>query len=108
MFKNYLKIALRNLFKYKVYSIINIFGLSVGLACCILIMLFVRDELSYDKFHRNADQIYRVVVEFKYKDRPDHFANTQAPLAPALLNEFPEVLNAVRFARRSEVLVAYE
>jgi putative ABC transport system permease protein len=106
MLKNYLKIALRNLFKYKVYSIINIFGLSVGLACCILIMLFIRDELNYDKFHKNADQIYRVVVEFKYRDRPDHFAQTQAPLAPALLNEFPEVLNAVRFARRSEELIA--
>jgi len=108
MLKSYLKIAFRNLLKYKVYSIINIFGLSVGLACCILIMLFVRDELSYDRFHRNADQIYRVVVEFKYKDRPDHFAHTQAPLAPALLNEFPEVLKAVRFARRSEVLIAYK
>lgn len=107
MLKNYLKIAFRNLLKYKIYSIINIFGLSVGLACCILIMLFIRDELNYDKFHKNADQIYRVVVEFKYRDRPDHFAHTQAPLAPALLNEFPEVLNAVRFARRSEVLIAY-
>jgi len=108
MIKNYLKIALRNLLKYKVYSIINVFGLSVGLACCILIILFIRDELNYDKFHKNADQIYRVVVEFKYRETPDHFAHTQAPLAPALLNEFPEVLNAVRFARRSQELIAYK
>jgi len=108
MLKNYLKIAFRNLLKYKVYSIINIFGLSVGLACCILIMLFIRDELNYDKFHKNADQIYRMVVEFKYRDRPDHFAHTPSPLAPALLNEFPEVLNAVRFSRRSEVLITYK
>jgi len=108
VFNNYLKIALRNLLKYKVYSFINIFGLSVGLACCILIMLFIRDELGYDKFHKNVNQLYRVVVEFKYRDRPDNFAHTQAPLAPALINEFPEVLNAVRFARRSEELVAYK
>ena len=108
MFKNYLKIALRSLLKYKIYSIINIFGLSVGMACCILIMLFIRDELNYDKFHKNVDQIFRVVVESRYKARPDHFAHTPAPLAPALLNEFPEVVNAVRFASRHEELIAYK
>ena len=64
MFRNYLKTALRNLVKHKVYSFICIFGLSVGLACCILILLFIRDELSFDKFHDNADHIYRVSYEF--------------------------------------------
>lgn len=109
MFKNYLKIALRNFFKQKVYSAINIFGLSLGLACCILIMLYIQDELSYDRFHENADQIYRVVVEFRDKDVPDHFAHTPAPLAPAMLQEFPEILNAVRFSTWwSHELIAYQ
>ena len=63
MFKNYFKIALRNLIKNKVYSAINILGLSVGIACCILIFLFVRHELSYDTFHKSADTIYIVAEE---------------------------------------------
>ncbi len=109
MFKNYLKIALRNLFKQKIYSIINIFGLSLGLCCCILIMLYIQDELSFDRFHENADQIYRVVVEIRYKEKLDHFAHTPAPLAPAVLQEFPEILNAVRFSTsRSHELIAYQ
>ncbi len=61
MIKNYLKIALRTLQKYKGYAFINIFGLAIGLACCLLIVLFVRDELSYDRFHEKADRTYRIV-----------------------------------------------
>lgn len=61
MLKNYFKITLRNLLRNKIYSIINIVGLSLGLACAMLIMLYTKDELSYDRFHRNADRIYRVV-----------------------------------------------
>ena len=60
MFKNYFKIAFRNLIRFKAYSLINIFGLAIGIAACILILLFVRDELSYDKFNEKADRIYRV------------------------------------------------
>jgi putative ABC transport system permease protein len=59
MFKNYLKIALRNIVRQKVYSSINIAGLAIGMACFILISLWVRDELSYDRFHENGDRIYR-------------------------------------------------
>ena len=62
MIKNYLKITWRNLKKNKIYSFINIFGLAVGMACCIVIMLFVQDELSFDRFHENADRIYRLTV----------------------------------------------
>ncbi len=62
MFKNYLKIALRNLFKQKLYSFINIIGLAIGIASCILIYLFVQNELSYDTFHKNADRLYRVYI----------------------------------------------
>ena len=107
MLKNYLKVALRNLRRYKTYSFINIFGLAVGIACCLLILLWIQDELSYDKFHKNADRIYRVSAEFNYAGRPDHFAHTPAPLAPALCNEFPEVIGAVRFAGGWRELIAY-
>lgn len=62
MIKNYLKIALRNIRNHKGYSFINIFGLAVGMACCILILLWVQDELSYDRFHEHRDRIYRVAL----------------------------------------------
>lgn len=65
MFKNYLKIAARNLFKYKGYSLINIGGLAIGIACCLLITLWVIHELSYDRFHADADHIYRVAEIFR-------------------------------------------
>ena len=63
MLKNYLKVALRNLRRHKGYAFINILGLAVGLACCIMILLWVRHEMSYDRFHDNADRIVRVGVE---------------------------------------------
>ncbi|WP_111672261.1 ABC transporter permease [Algoriphagus litoralis] len=74
MFKNYLKIAYRNLVKNKVYASINIFGLTLGFVCCILIMLFVRDELSYDKFIPNASTIHRVALERIYPDHVSFYA----------------------------------
>lgn len=67
MFKSYLKIAYRNIRKNKIYSFINISGLSVGLACCLIILLFVKYELSFDKFHSKADRIYRVDIEAKIR-----------------------------------------
>ena len=61
MFKNYIKVAFRNIFRHRGYSLINILGLAIGMACCILILLWVQHEISYDRFHDNADNIYRVV-----------------------------------------------
>lgn len=61
MFRNYLKIAIRNILKYKTHSFIKIFGLSIGIAACMFIYLFVADELSFDKFHKNGDHLYRFV-----------------------------------------------
>ncbi len=60
MLRNYIKIALRNMNRHKGYSFINIFGLAIGMACCILILMYVTDELSYDKFHEKSDRIYRI------------------------------------------------
>ncbi len=62
MIKNYIKIALRNLLKQKGYSLINVAGLAIGMACCLLILLYVKDELSYDRYHKNIDRIYRVTL----------------------------------------------
>ncbi|MCG6912750.1 ABC transporter permease, partial [bacterium BMS3Abin03] len=66
MFTNYIKVAIRNLKKYKGYSFINILGLSVGMACTILILLWVQDELSYDRFLPDSDRLYRVIDSEKY------------------------------------------
>ncbi len=79
MFKNYIKIALRNLYKNKTYSSINIFGLSVGVACCLLILLYLTNEFSYDKFHSKSDQIYRAWVHEDYGDGSIYW-NTTTPL----------------------------
>ena len=69
MIKNYLKVAMRYLLRNKGYTTINILGLAIGITCCILIMLFVRSEFSYDKFHRKSDRIYRAWVVEHYDDR---------------------------------------
>jgi putative ABC transport system permease protein len=94
MFKNYLKIAFRNLIRHKGYSFINIIGLSVGLACAILILLWVQNELSFDSHHKKKSQIYRVVVEFDIEGRRG--AYTPPPMAAALKADFPEVLQVTR------------
>lgn len=89
MIKNYLKIALRNLQKYKTGSFINIVGLSIGLAFCILVYLFIKDELSFDRFHEKADSIYSIVINdhfYEYSHRPG-----PVPMAPVLKDHFPEI-----------------
>jgi len=93
MLKNYLKIAFRNLLKNKIYSFINIFGLAVGITCTILILLWVQDELSYDKFNKNADSIYRIV---KYSADNKGASQSPAKLAPTIASEIPGVDSYVR------------
>ena len=99
MFWNYLKIAWRNIKRYKGYSFINIFGLAIGLACCILILLWIQDELNFDRFHTNADNLYRIVTEFHKTEPVTHYWPVCAPLAPALKEEYPEIIKATRFTR---------
>jgi putative ABC transport system permease protein len=96
--KNYFKVALRNIFRYKSYSLITIAGLAVGLASCFLILLFVQFELSYDRFHLKAPQIYRLALDHGFIAPGQAFRHTGtcAPLASALLKEFPEIKDAVR------------
>jgi putative ABC transport system permease protein len=108
MFWNYVKIAWRNIKRYKGYSFINIFGLAIGLACCILILLWVQDELNYDRFHANLNDLYRINAEFHKTEPVTHYWPVCAPLAPALKEEYPEIVNATRFTRlRRGQLVKY-
>ena len=103
MLKNYLKIALRNLKKDKVHAFINVSGLAVGLACCLLMMLFVRNEWSYDRFHERADDLHRAwVLEDYGKDQ--EFFNTVTPiiLGPTLAETFPEIEHVVRIATNND------
>ncbi|MCK4556056.1 MAG: ABC transporter permease, partial [Candidatus Aminicenantes bacterium] len=98
MFKNYLKIAIRNLTKQKIYSAINILGLAIGLTGAILIFLFVRNELSYDRFHENTERLYRVYVIFHTEDGSidKTFRGVTMPMAPAMEEYFPEVTHSIR------------
>jgi putative ABC transport system permease protein len=96
MLKNYLKIAWRNLMKNKVFSFINIFGLSVGLACCILITLYIFHETGYDKYHKNGDRIYRLGTVFIDQGIEERGGNTSAPLGRMLQQEYPEVEASAR------------
>lgn len=108
MLKNYFKIAWRVLLKSKVYSFINLGGLAIGMACCLLIVLYVRDELSYDQFHENAHRIYRVLAESgNEEDRVLESANTSFRVGPALKQSFPEVLDAIRFREGYRGVLSY-
>lgn len=99
MFKNYLTIAIRNLTRHKIYSVINIAGLAIGMACCVIILLYVQHELSYDQFHQNTDRIYRVLRETRSNNgTPTIQAGTSGPLGPTLAEEFPEIESAVRMS----------
>jgi putative ABC transport system permease protein len=98
MIKNYIKIAFRTMRRHKIYSFINIAGLTVGISCFILLILYVQYERSFDAFHKKADRIYRIIRKHpgrKYRDR-DFTAQTPGPLAQTLAEEYPEVDQATK------------
>jgi len=97
MLTNYIKIALRALRRQKGYSVINIVGLALGISVCALIALWVADELSFDRFHANADRIYRVDADVKFQGQAFSLAAAPPPLVPTLKTEFPEIEDATRF-----------
>ena len=105
MFRNYLKITFRNLWKNKSYSFINIVGLAFGLASCIIILLYVNNELSYDKHHKNADRIARVVSFIDFSGSYLELATTSSPMGPTLKSDYADVEDMVRFRPRGEFLV---
>jgi len=108
MFKNYLKVALRNLIKQKLYTSITVLGLSIGITCCLLIMLYVKQELSYDKFYPNSDKVYRVVHEEITPQGKSLMAATPTPVGPALKEEYPEVEHITRVYFDDQVLFEHQ
>jgi putative ABC transport system permease protein len=108
MFKNYLKITMRNLLKHIGYSIINILGLAIGIACCIFIFLFIFEEINYDRYHKDHQRIYRVAEDIKTKTANRIFAPIAFPAGPALKENFPQVEYAARIMRLGSGLVQYE
>src|SRR5690606_2923438 len=97
MFKNLLKISIRTILKEKTYSILNVTRLTIGITCSMFLLLYILHELSYDRYHENARNIYRVVSNIKETDNAFTWAVAQIPLADELRDNYPEVKHAVRF-----------
>jgi len=111
MLQNYLKIALRNLLRFKGYALLNILGLVLGISTCLLIAKYVQDELKYDQHHINGENIYRVDSEFFINDTRNKSGQTPSPLAKAMQADFPEVLESTRIYKVIDVekfLVSYK
>jgi putative ABC transport system permease protein len=104
MFKNYLKIAWRSIRKNKVSSVINVTGLTIGLSCCLLIALYIKHELSYDRFQANGDRIARVIMEYKIGSDGKAGTFTSTKVFPEFKRQFPEVVSGVRMTRTSRVV----
>ena len=111
MLKNYIIIAVRNLLKHKAFSFINIAGLSIGISCCLLLALYVQDEMSYDKYHNKVDDVYRIITEFHMEKGLDRLRTASPPIALAMRDDLPEVENAARLLNPPGVaqnLIKYE
>ena len=108
MLTNYLKIAFRNLWRQRGYAALNIIGLAVGMACCLLMILYVQHELSFDRFHVNADRIYRLNLSAKMGEMDEVLGQTPPPLGERLRRDFPEVERATRIFPLRSTLVQYE
>lgn len=107
MFRNYLKTAIRNLQKHRLYSFLNIAGLAVGIGCCLLITLWILDELSFDRFNAHAEQLYRVEFDQDYSGQLFHVNVTPHPLGPVLKEEIAGIENATRFKFVDEIMVKH-
>ncbi len=105
MFKNFLKVALRNLWKNKAFSAINIAGLSVGLAVCLLIVLYVKDELSYDRYNTQSENIYRIDADIYFNGTQFISAASPAPLVPTLMKDYPQIVQYTRLRNFGDILV---
>lgn len=107
MFRNYLRIAWRNLIRHKVFSIVNIIGLAIGITICFIIFLFVSDELSFDRFNKNADDIVRVVFKADINGGKIFEANVMPQVAAAMKNDYPEVADATRLFQSGFPKIVY-
>lgn len=105
MLSNYLIIAFRNLWRHKAFTAINIVGLAVGLATCLLIVFFVLHELSYDRYHANADRMYRMTMQIRLGEKDINYAYASEPAGPALLRDYPGVEAIARLRDDGDMLV---
>ncbi|MCP4753888.1 MAG: FtsX-like permease family protein, partial [Proteobacteria bacterium] len=108
MLLNYVKIAYRNLYKYKAFSLINIMGLAIGMTCCFLILVWVLDELSFERFHQNADSLYRSVVRYKSDNGTTNSPWGPTALGPGLKGEMPEVVDFARVVPGAKMALHHE
>ncbi|MFC1564817.1 ABC transporter permease [candidate division KSB1 bacterium] len=108
LFRNYVKLASRNLVKHKSYSLINIFGLTFGIAFCLITVLGVMWEASYNRFHENGDRLFRITEVINEADRQTKTTYTVAPLGPTLKVNYPEVVDATRIAYQGEILLRHK
>ncbi|HEY9045457.1 MAG TPA: ABC transporter permease [Ohtaekwangia sp.] len=109
MIKNYLLIAIRNIFRNKLFSTVNILGLAFGIGSALIIFLWVNDELSVDKFHANGDRLYRVMENQTYSDGKMYtFSSTPGPMAPFIKDKFPEIEKATRWSWQMTQLFQYQ
>ena len=100
---NYVKVAIRKIKRHKGHSFINISGLAIGMTCCFIVFLWVKDELSFDKFHKNAPEIYRVLLN--PQDTDTYHPHGPGPLGPTLKSDYPEIIRSTRYYKPSNLLV---
>src|SRR5665648_127107 len=108
MFKNLIKTAFRHILKHPGYSLLNIMGLSLGIASALFLIIYVSDEVSYDRYHENADRIYRVSSKISEPDDQFTWNVAQIPFGPQVVQDYPEVESFVRFINMPRSLYKYE
>ncbi|MEO6722843.1 MAG: ABC transporter permease, partial [Ferruginibacter sp.] len=104
MIKNLLVIAMRNFRKDKWYSLLNILGLTIGITFSLFLIFYIKDELSFDRYHEKADRIYRIASYIQEKDKNTNWTITQMPLGPTLKKDYPEVDEMTRVMGRERTL----
>ena len=107
MIGNYFKITIRNMLKHKVYSLINILGLVVGLTCSMLMFIYVFNEVSYERFHKNVDRIFRLGREISSSEGEIREPLSSAPTGDMLLQDYPEVIDMVRLKSMGNKVIRY-
>ena len=108
MFSNFFILAFRLLRRDKLHSIINTIGLSIGIACCIIIMMYLQNELTYDQYHQNADRIYRLGINITMADQSAGYAQSSWSIGKRLKDEYPQIEDYVRIEPLSGVLFKYK
>lgn len=108
MIRNYLKTAIRNLLRSPMYTLINIFGLTIGITCSLMILIFIKHEFSFDRFHNKKDNLYRLVFELVTPEGSTTSPQMTAPVGPTMVEAFPEVVSSTRFSSREDGYFSYD